>query len=161
MNAHSPFVALCASRGRKGPNAGGTTSFQCCVSTKTLVGPFFRNELANAGGSTWSCEFKSRFPGGDVSENSRHRLSPVWNACGECRRYYMTLWVPGSSPGHAFTGAIAQLRRATECISTDRRRRPSYLEDRMSWRMPAGVHGMRSQALAGSNPVTDPGNGFQ
>jgi hypothetical protein len=26
----------------------------------------------------------------------------------------MTLWVPGSSPGHAFTGVIAQLGRATD-----------------------------------------------
>ena len=32
----------------------------------------------------------------------------------------------GSSPGHAFTGVIAQLVRATERFSTDRRRRRGW-----------------------------------
>ena len=45
-------------------------------------------------------------------------------ACGECRRNYMTLGVPGSSPGRAFTGTIAQLEeRQRRCFSTDCRRR--------------------------------------
>ena len=36
--------------------------------------------------------------------------TPAANAGGTT----CNLWVPGSSPGHAFTGAIAQLDRATD-----------------------------------------------
>lgn len=41
-------------------------------------------------------------------------LSPALKACGECRRNYMTLDVPGSNPGRVPTGAIAQAGRAPE-----------------------------------------------
>ena len=40
---------------------------------------------------------------------SRQPLSPARKVCGECRRNYIQdLRVPGSSPGRAFAGAVAQ-----------------------------------------------------
>ena len=46
--------------------------------------------------------------------NSRQLLSPARKPAANAGGTTCNLWVPGSSPGHAFTGAIAQLGRATD-----------------------------------------------
>ena len=67
------------------------------------------------------CGFDSRFRA-ERFGNSRQSLSPggagafacLFLSRGECRRNYINLWVPGSNPGRAFAGTIAQLDRATD-----------------------------------------------
>jgi hypothetical protein len=76
--------------------------------------------LANAAGSTWyaSKTLVGSKPAAEYSNGFGNLSSilvastemPAANAGGTT----CNLWVPGSSPGHAFTGAIAQLDRATD-----------------------------------------------
>ena len=58
-----------------------------------------RGLLANAGGSTWYAlktlaGSKPVTGSAKGSVSSRQHLSPERRACGECRRNYMTLWIP-------------------------------------------------------------------
>ena len=85
--------------------------------------------LANAGGSTWYGGFRyslsrrlERGARETLVNTCRQSGRPAANAGGTT----CNLWVPGSSPGRALTGAVAQVGRATERFSNDRRRRQGY-----------------------------------
>ncbi len=65
--------------------------------------------------------------GFDIRSGATRKLSPILvasvKACGECRRNYINLTVPGSSPGCAFTGTVAQLVEHQARFSTSCRRK--------------------------------------
>jgi hypothetical protein len=107
---------------------------------------------------------------------------PITTACGECRRNYMAdnPKVPGSNPGRANMQRGSSTDRASNVSSTvvaaglkiayaeaecwpglhpvkicvSAKFLVRYQED--CWRMPAGVHGTRQKALAGSTPAPAP-----
>ena len=89
---------------------GGTTSVQCLRLADVLVG-LLKKKLANAGGSTWARRVRLSLPGALMgrSENSRQYLSPVWKSLRRMQEELHKLSVPGSSPGCAFAGTVAQL----------------------------------------------------
>ena len=85
------------------------------VSTNLFVGLFQQVLRANAGGSTWHApKNASGFKARTGLEERARELSPYFVASSKCLRrmqeeLHFNLKVPGSSPGRAFAGTVAQL----------------------------------------------------